>query len=453
MQTNFIGRVKGWFHRGGASQPLVISRRQHKISRQHISPNALKVLYRLNKAGYAAYLVGGGVRDLLLKHRPKDFDIATDAHPEDIRGLFRNSRIIGRRFRLVHVHYYDEIIEVCTFRSSKQQIIDEVEDKSLDGDAPPVMVKYDNSYGTIEEDAWRRDFTVNALYYNIEDFSVVDFTAGMADIKKRQIRMIGDPVERYHEDPVRLLRAIRLASKLNFKIEKETESPLIELAPLLEHVSPARLYEEVLKLFFKGHAVVTFNRLEKYHYMRVLFPATYTAIAADKTIYRSFIKAAMQATDVRYEQGQSINPGFLMAVLLWPAVQARLQYEQGRHEHFYQEVHAAIEYTLREQTKTLMIPKRLKMMMRSVWLLQYHLLNRRTKRVYRALSHRYFRAAYDFLELRVKAGEEYADEYQWWKRFQAVKPAEREQMLAKLVKRTGKSKKPRKPKKANKRDT
>lgn len=433
MQKKIINRIKNWLGSSSTNDPTVIARHHHKLSRKLVSPNALKVLYRLNKAGYAAYLVGGGVRDLLLKQHPKDFDIATDAHPEDVRDLFRNSRIIGRRFKLVHVHYYDEIIEVSTFRSSKQTVLGEATTDATDTDRPPVMVKYDNSYGTIEEDAWRRDFTINALYYNIEDFSIVDFTAGMDDIKKHQLRMIGDPVKRYHEDPVRLLRAIRLSAKLNFKIEAATAAPLTELAPLLQHVPCSRLYEEVLKLFFKGHAVKTFKQLEQHHYMDILFPQTYSALKKQpNSLNVAFINHAMRATDQRYENGQSINPGFLLAVLLWPAVELQIKVEEKQHEHLYQQIHAAIDYVLREQSNTLMIPKRLKSMMRSVWILQYQLTNRRAKRIYRTLSHRYFRAAYDFLELKVKAGEKQQDVYQWWKRFQTAKSSEREQMLQQL---------------------
>jgi poly(A) polymerase len=431
LHTPLIDQIKNWLKPDKPPAANIIARHHHKLSRKLVSANALKVLYCLNKAGYAAYLVGGGVRDLLLKQKPKDFDIATDAHPEEVRDLFRNSRIIGRRFRLVHVHYYDEIIEVSTFRSSQQKVLKEATLEKTD--SPPVMVKYDNSYGTIEEDAWRRDFTVNALYYNIEDFSIVDFTNGMMDIKKRYIRMIGEPVARYHEDPVRLLRAIRLSAKLNFNIATDTEAPLAELAPLLEHVPSSRLYEEVLKLFFKGHATATYEKLKHYGYMQVLFPSSEQALRQSNSDHNQrFIELAIHATDSRYNKGQSINPGFLLAILLWPAVELQIEEEKKQHEHFFQQIHAAIETVLREQNNTLMIPKRLKSMMRSVWLLQYHLINRRAKRVHRSIAHRYFRAAYDFLELKVKAGDTHQDAYQWWKRFQSAKAAEREQMLSQL---------------------
>lgn len=406
---------------------MVIARHDHKVSRKLISPNALKVLYRLNQAGFAAYLVGGGVRDLLLKRKPKDFDVVTDARPEEVREIFRNSRVIGRRFRLVHVYYYDEVIEVSTFRANAQEI-----ENAPDGEAP-VMVSSDNTYGTIEEDAWRRDFTVNALFYNIENFSVVDYTGGMLDLKKRLIRMIGDPVQRYHEDPVRLLRAIRLSAKLGFSVEAKTEAPLFNLSHLLWHVAPARLFDELLKLFFEGNATLSYKSLLHYGYMRVLFPVTYDAIKArhGKTDSQ-LIKLAIKATDERFAKGQSLNPGFLMAVLLWPAVQQRLDQAQVEHKQLFVALHTAIDEVLSKECQTISIPKRLTAMMRAVWMLQYHLERRRGKRVYRTLSHRYFRAAYDFLDLRAKAGENLTELASWWKRFQSESHETRAHMIEKL---------------------
>ncbi len=209
-------------------QPLrIVSRDEHSISRANISENALKVLYRLNKAGYEAYLVGGGVRDLLLGREPKDFDVATDASPEEVRKLFRNCRLIGRRFRLAHVHFGREIIEVATFRAAHEPESDGAVSEN-------GMLLRDNVYGTLEEDAWRRDFTVNALYYNIRDFSVVDYTGGMADLQAGRLRIIGDPHERFREDPVRMLRAVRFAAKLGFRIDPESEAAIRELGYLME---------------------------------------------------------------------------------------------------------------------------------------------------------------------------------------------------------------------------
>lgn len=416
---------------------MVISREDHKVSRKFISDNALKVLYRLNNAGFAAYLVGGSVRDLLLKRQPKDFDVATDAHPEQIRKIFRNSRIIGRRFRLVHVYFQDEVIEVSTFRANSEDDLHGVEQEDL-----PTMVRSDNTYGTIEEDAWRRDFTVNALYYNIENFSVIDYAGGMLDLKERLIRMIGDPTQRFHEDPVRLLRAIRLSAKLGFKVEPQTEAPLFNLPNLLWHVAPARLFDEILKLFFEGNAIVTYKSLLHYGYMRFLFPITYDALKErHNKMDTKLIELAMEATDKRFAEGKSLNPGFLMSILLWPAVQLRLDDKQRHHKKLYQSLLIAIDDVLDKELQTVSIPKRLTGMMRAVWLLQSHLLRRRGRRVFRTLSHRYFRAAFDFLELRVASGEErFRDVYDWWKLFQAANQEERSHMVEALTTSRGKRK-------------
>lgn len=427
LRQNVWKRIKERFSQKDQGDAIVIARNHHQVSRKLISENALKVLYRLNKAGFSAYLVGGSVRDLLLKRKPKDFDIATDAHPEQVRKIFRNSRIIGRRFRLVHVYYQGEVIEVSTFRANSEELTRESSDEL------PVMVASDNTYGTIEEDAWRRDFTVNALYYNIKNFSVMDYAGGMLDLHHKLIRMIGDPVQRFHEDPVRLLRAIRLSAKLGFKIEPNTEAPVFKLPNLLWHVAPARLFDEILKLFFEGNAMVTYTSLLHYGYMRILFPVTYEAIKERRIKSdMQFIRLAMEATDIRFAEEKSLNPGFLMAVLLWPAVQVRIAASKAHRKKAYQVLLDTVDEVLALQLKTVSIPKRLTAMMRSVWLLQAHLLQRRGKRVFRTLSHRYFRAAFDFLELRVKAGEDYQDIYLWWKEFQDVNHDVRAKMVISL---------------------
>lgn len=425
---NIWKRLKERFRHKEQNEAIVITRDDHQVSRKSISPNALKILYRLNEAGHTAFLVGGSVRDLLLQRQPKDFDIATSAHPEEIRRIFKNSRLIGRRFRLVHIYFRDEVIEVSTFRANSIEVT-----KSEKEGEMPIMVSSDNTYGTIEEDAWRRDFTVNALYYGVQNFSVIDYTGGMLDLDQRLIRMIGDPIQRYHEDPVRLLRAIRLSAKLDFRVEAQTEAPLFHLSHLLWHVAPARLFDEMLKLFFEGNAFVSYKSLLHYGYMRVLFPATFEAIkerqqAADTQL----IKLAMLATDERFANKQSLNPGFLLAILLWPALQLSLMEQQQKSRYFYQTFHTAMDELLKKQMKTISIPKRLTAMMRAVWLLQYHLMKRRGKRAYRALSHRYFRAAYDFLELRAKSGEPYQEIVDWWREFQEAGHERREELLESL---------------------
>src|SRR4051794_39919961 len=259
---------------GDSSKPLVVSREDHPISRANISPNALKVLYRLRDSGYQAFLVGGAVRDLLLGLHPKDFDIATNAHPEDVRRIFRNCRLIGRRFHLAHVRFGHEIIEVATFRAAHTEIdedhgVDEVSHRAIDESG---RILRDNLYGTIEEDVWRRDFTANALYYNIEDFSVWDYVGGVEDARNRVLRLIGDPETRYREDPVRMLRAVRFAAKLGFELHADTAAPISKLAWMLDGVPPARLFDEINKLFLSGSAVRAFDLLNHYGMLEHLFP-------------------------------------------------------------------------------------------------------------------------------------------------------------------------------------
>ena len=424
-------RLRQKFRQKERKTAVILPRHDHPISRSQISSNALKVLYRLKKAGYAGYLVGGGVRDILVGLTPKDFDIATDATPDQVHKLFRNSRVIGRRFRIVHVFFTDEIIEVSTFRANAEE--QQVSDERLSVEAMPAMIANDNTYGTIEEDAWRRDFTVNALYYNIEDFAVVDYTGGMLDLEQRQIRMIGDPSQRYHEDPVRLLRAIRLAAKLDFSIEAETERPINELAHLLSHLPPSRLFEEILKLFFKGYAVLTYQRLQRYGYLEVLFTYTARALAQpDTDLYHRLIELACAATDERVATDKSVNPGFLFAILLWPALQQRLSQQQAKQCKLYQAMHQALEQVIADQLETIKIPKRFTTMIRAIWLLQYHLISRRGKRVWRTFNHRYFRAAYDFLALRAEIGEPYQEAVDWWTCFQKAKRSGRQRMIKDL---------------------
>lgn len=430
LSQHFWEKITQRFRAKDPHTPVTIPRPQHSLSRQNISKNAVRVLYTLKDAGFSAYLVGGGVRDVLIKKQPKDYDVVTDALPEEIHKLFRNSRLIGRRFRLVHVFFKKEIIEVSTFRANVQEAEDGVQTEI------PTRLRSENTYGTIEEDAWRRDFTVNALYYNIEDFSIVDYTGGMLDLKRKTIRMIGEPLQRYHEDPVRLLRAIRLAAKLNFKIHSDTEAPLKAQRDLLTHVPPSRLFDEMLKLFFTGHAKVTYDRLDRYGYLDVLFPSLKNALAKQSgQYYARMLELALKATDERFSVGKSLNPGFLMSVFLWPELMRALEIQKSQHKHFYQALHAAIDEVLSSQKNTLVLPRRLTVMMRSVWVIQYRFEKRSGARVYRLLEHRYFRAAYDFLELRAKAGDQCKTLERWWASFQFGNAQDRERLLKKAMKK------------------
>ncbi|MCU7917481.1 MAG: polynucleotide adenylyltransferase PcnB [Candidatus Thiodiazotropha sp. (ex Epidulcina cf. delphinae)] len=401
----------------------VIPRDEHNISRANISKNALKVLYRLKNAGYEAYLVGGGVRDLLLGREPKDFDVATNALPEEVKAVFSNCRLIGRRFRLAHVHFGREIIEVATFRSNQQDAGDG--ERQLENG----MILRDNVYGTLEEDAQRRDFTINALYYDIGDFSVVDFADGMSDLRHGVIRLLGDVESRFREDPVRLLRAVRFAAKLGFVIDPATESPMPGLAPLLEDVPVARLYEEVLKLFLGGAALETFEKLRHYALFGQLFPATEEALShEDHEFPITFVSRGLANTDARMQEEKSVTPAFLFAVLLWEPVRLRAELLQAQDVHPVEALQNAATEVLAEQVRYVSIPKRFSFPMRDIWQLQYRFQQRNGKRPYRLLTHPKFRAAYDFLLLRAEAGEVDRELADWWTRFQEANGQQKQDM-------------------------
>ncbi len=405
------------------TQPTIIPRSSHRISRDNIDDNALKVLYRLHKAGYRALLVGGGVRDLLLNHVPKDFDIATDAHPEQVKRLFGNCHLIGRRFRLAHIYFGRETIEVATFRAGHE----DSDDDHQQSDSGRIL--RDNVYGNIEEDAWRRDFTINALYYDIADFSVVDYVGAMEDMEQRVIRMIGDPVTRYREDPVRMLRALRFAAKLDFAIHPDTEQPIYELGHLLQDIPPARLYDEVLKLFHSGQAVAILDLLIKYGLMAHLFPATHEALQKSDGAMLEFLRLSMASTDARVLEGKPITPAFLFAAMLWQPVQnLRQQYADADLPPAIA-MQNAISTVLSQQVRATSIPKRFSMVVREIWLLQHRFKSRQGRPVRALLQHHKFRAAYDFMCLRSKAGELKDDSCNWWTHVQTLSPEEQETLL------------------------
>ncbi len=393
-----------------AAPPVLASipRDAHSVSRRDISPNALRVLYRLREAGFQAYLVGGAVRDLLIGVIPKDFDVATDATPEEVKALFRNCRLIGRRFRLAHVVFGREIIEVATFRAAGGN--DDGGDREIhDGG----RVLRDNIYGSIEEDAVRRDFTANALYYAIEDFSVRDYTGGYADVMARTLRLIGDPETRYREDPVRMLRAIRLAAKLDFGIDAATAEPIPRLAGLLAEAAPARLFEECLKLFLSGHAVASFEGLERHGLLAVLLPETAEALRANRSgALRRMLVAGLANTDARVARDEPVSPAFLFALLLWPAYCRALMALQGQGMHVTEAQRRAADRVTVHQTKMIALPRRFSIPMQEIWLLQSRFSQR--KRVGRWMSHPRFRAAFDFLQLRQHASDEHAADIAFW---------------------------------------
>lgn len=387
-----------------------IPRDAHPISRKDISPNALRVLYRLREGGFGAYLVGGAVRDLLVGGHPKDFDVATSATPEEVKALFRNCRLIGRRFRLAHVVYGREIIEVATFRAN-------VDDGSGDRETHEGgRLLRDNVYGSIEDDAVRRDFTANALYYAIEDFSVRDYVGGFEDVQARVLRLIGDPETRYREDPVRMLRAVRLAAKLDFSIEPATATPIPALARLLRESAPARLFEESLKLFLSGHAVASFEGLERHGLLGVLLPETAAALAANRTgALRRMLIEGLRSTDVRVANDEPVSPAFLFAVLLWPAYCRELMGLQAQGVHAAEAQRRAADRVTVHQLTMLALPRRFSLPMQEIWLLQSRFSQRQRKRVFRLLAHPRFRAAFDFLVLRQYASSEHNEDIEFWR--------------------------------------
>lgn len=434
----------------------ILSREEHGISRKDISPNALKVLYRLGDAGFHAFLVGGGVRDLLLGGLPKDFDVSTDATPEEIRELFRNSRIIGRRFKIVHIRFGSEIIEVTTFRAHHQVRTQVSADSSrrairhLDSaHSDTGMILRDNVYGGVTEDAMRRDFTINALYYTTRGFVVLDFANGLADLRTRTLRIIGDPETRFREDPVRLLRAVRFAAKLDFEIARDTREPMDRLSELLASVSPARLFDETLKLFAAGHAEQTYATLSEFRIADYLFPATRRTTADPEEPASRLVTLALRNTDRRINEGKSITPAFLYAALLWPPLLEALERRGVASGRPPQPVlQEAWDEVISEQLQFTAIPRRFTTVMREIWDLQWRLSAGTPKRAMAAFEHPRFRAAYDFLLLREEAGEATQGLGRWWTDFQNANPARREELLSTLREKapsSGKRRRKRKP--------
>jgi poly(A) polymerase len=401
------------------------------------------VLYGLKKAGFEAYLVGGGVRDLLLGREPKDFDVVTDAEPEEVKRVFRNSRLIGRRFRLAHVRFGREIIEVATFRSA----VDDADDQDQDRVSVNGRIVRDNVYGTsAADDVWRRDFSVNCLYYDIRDFSVLDFTGGMADLAAGVLRIIGEPVHRYREDPVRMLRAVRFTAKLGFRLGDETAAAIPECAPLLAEIPPARLYEEVLKMFLGGAAAQSFELLNHYDLFKYLFSESADLINEDPMAPPAqLVLQALANTDERIQQDKPVTPAFLFAALLWPAVQKDAVAHGERGLTPMQAIDAAGMDVLGRQISQVSVPRRFSLASREIWSLQARLEQRRGKRAIQLLGRPRFRAAYDFLLLRAESGEDVAEMADWWTKFQELDDSGRKAELAGAGAGTGPRRRRRRP--------
>nr|WP_308425690.1 polynucleotide adenylyltransferase PcnB [Marinobacterium nitratireducens] len=407
-------------------QIRIISRDEHQIPRQHLDDNALKVVHRLNDDGHEAYLVGGCIRDLLLGLRPKDFDVATSALPEEAEELFRRARLIGRRFKLVHVRFGRDVIEVATFRAGHD--VDDNQGGEHGRQAESGLILRDNVYGSLEEDALRRDFTINALYYSPRDHSIHDFVGGFQDMGRRTIRMIGDPEARYREDPVRMLRAVRFAAKLGFDIEPATAAPIRELAPLLGDIASARMFDEVLKLLQSGHGVDAYKQMQAYDLFEPLFPQVQQAIAEGEARgypVEALILKALRNTDRRLAQRKSVTPAFLFAALLWYPMQLRMNRLMEDGMPAIPALHEAANEVIGVQVRHTAIPRRFSTPLREIWELQLRLPRRQGNRAARLMEHPRFRAAYDLLLLRETSGEDLGGLSQWWTDYQAANPDDR----------------------------
>ncbi len=416
------------------AEPEVIPPTEHGIDRDAVSFGARKVCEVLQANGHKAYVVGGAVRDLMLGVRPKDFDVATDAHPEDVHRLMRRSRIIGRRFKLVHALFGDEVVEVSTFRAGD----------GTDQTDEHGRVLRDNVYGNREQDAARRDFTINALYYDPATGQVLDFHRGVRDLKGRTLRIIGDPRARFREDPVRMLRAVRLAAKLDFRIDPKTRAPIKEMAELIDHVPTARVFDEMLKLLLSGHANACLQRLRTEGLHHGLLPIL--DVIVEQPLGRKFVNLALDQTDRRIREDRPVSPAFLFAALLWHEVRAAWKARTDNGERPIAALHEAMDEVLDRQTDKLAIPRRLTTTMKEIWTLQPRFEQRSGRRPFALLEHPRLRAGYDFLMLRAESGEVPMELIDWWRRFMEAEPEDRADLLLPAPAAEKKKRRRRRPK-------
>ncbi len=420
-------------------EPLRMGETEHGISVDLVDAAAISVVEGLRDAGFQALLVGGCVRDMLLGIAPKDFDVATNATPEQVRDVFRRSRLVGRRFRIAHVRFGRETIEVSTFRRqvdydddvvhnhSRRDLRDRDSARSIEG-----MILRDNVYGDMHEDAFRRDFTINALYYDPVERMLIDYVGGLADLRARHLKLIGDPNVRFREDPVRILRAIRFATKLGFEIERNTDEAIPGAAYMINAVAPARLFDELCKLLLQGHATGAWDLLQRYELADSLFPDHNTS-----TRSLELIRNAMEGTDQRVREDKPVTPGFLIAVLLWDSYRERLAQHTDAMPLIEARESASAE-VLRDQNEISAVPRRFAQFVREVWLLQPRLETPPGNGVDRLISHPRFRAAYDFLLLRASVGEVEQDIADWWTNYQAADDAQRSSMSNAIAPAKGK---------------
>ena len=416
MIKKFISRLLGTKKKPvDRTQPVVLTPKEHGIDPKLVSSNAIRVTQSLQEAGFKAFLVGGAVRDLLLGIKPKDFDIATNATPEQIKKLFRRAFIIGRRFQIVHVMFGQDLLEVTTFRGA-----------SSDG-APKDehgRVLRDNTFGEQHEDALRRDFTINAMYYDPATQSVLDYHGGMADIRNKTLRIIGVPEARFREDPVRLLRVVRFAAKLNFSIDPDTAAPIKIMAPLINNVPAARVFDEMLKLLMSGQALACLQQLRKEGLHHGLLPLL--DVVLEQPLGEKFVRLALASTDERIQQGKPVSPGFLFASLLWHQVLEKWTAYQAAGEFPIPALHLAADDVLNSQTEKLALQRKIASDMRDIWAMQPRFERRTGKSPYKLLEHLRLRAGYDFLLLRCASGEIDAEIGDWWTAFMQADGGERE---------------------------
>jgi len=409
----FIRRVLRF---GSGSGPRTVPKEQHGIGREAISQGSRKVCEVLHSHGYEAHVVGGAVRDLLLGLRPKDFDVATNAYPEEVHKVFRRSRLIGKRFKLVHVMFGEETVEVSTFRARTASETDE-----------HGRVLRDNIYGTREDDAIRRDFTINALYYDPASETLLDYHNGLRDLQRKSVRIIGDARARYREDPLRMLRAVRFAAKAGFSIDERTRKPIRELAHLLENVPPSRVYEEMQKLLLSGHAATGLRQLRSEGLHHGLLPLL--DVIFEQPMGERFVGLALEQTDGRVRSDKSVSPAFLFASLLWHEVLAAWKKSEQRGLKPIPALFEAMDTVLDIQSDKLAIPRRFTAVMKEIWALQPRFEQRSGRRPFGLLAHERFRAGFDFLVLRSASGEAPEELSQWWEKFQQAGEAERQAML------------------------
>ena len=424
MIRRFLGKVfSGALFK--SAQPRVIPFKTHRIARDHVSRGAMKTCETLQQHGHTAYVVGGAVRDLLLGGIPKDYDVATNATPEEVRAIFRRSRIIGRRFRLVHVMFGAETIEVSTFRGSAAA--NEAADDSDHSTDEHGRILRDNVFGSMEEDAVRRDFTVNAMFYDPVREEVIDYHGGVADIKAKKLCMIGDPAQRYSEDPIRMLRAVRLAAARGLEIEARSRKPIRELAGLLQNVPKARLFDEMMKLLLSGHVAEGVRRLRKEGLHHGVLPLL--DVILEQPLGERFVMLALENTDKRINEGKPVSPGFLFASLLWHEVLAAWKSIEKNGIPAIPALYKAMDQVMQMQAEKLAIPRRFGGDMKEIWAMQPRFEQRSGRRPYRLLELPRFRAGYDFLLLRCESGEIDAEIGEWWTQFQDANESTREQLL------------------------